>query len=151
MAVSTKGSYGHKVVGIVFFVSMILISHYILPSFNSSKDWFLFTPWNMFTSIERATTLDISCDEGKTFVFRDMQTALNSAGVRTRALFYFINRSSLLEDLKASRTSELIDQLKILNRVCENRQIQIFEINLSLFDHIILKRNPSERKEIFKL
>ncbi len=118
---------------IFIFFSMVFVSTVLLPLCNNSRDFFIFSPWNMFAFGSPNQCADITWDGGKTFLFRDHRKDAAAAGINIHTLFYLMN-SSNIELLR----KDYLLKMKLLCR-CEN--VEYFVLRSNYFDHFFANKN----------
>lgn len=116
---------------VLFFFCLVIISHIVLPTFNNGKDWFLFSTWALF--VTPPAPVDISWNQGQTFLFRDHQAPAKNAGIDIHSLFFLVKSHNLkmIEELYKT------DILKI----CHCNDLEFVELQGTLYEHIILKKH----------
>lgn len=115
---------------VVFFLGLVLISHLMLPILNDGKDWYLFSTWKLYAISK--PPIDISWDDGRTFLFRDHRVAARAAGINIYSLFFHLDPKNvnLIRDKYKSQI------LKLCN--CED--LKLIQFKGTLFDHIVGKK-----------
>lgn len=120
---------------IVGFFIMVLISTVILPLANDSEDFYFFSSWNMFAFGSEKPCVDITWDNGKTFLFKDHRQKILASGVNVHALFYLTNT------LDTAKIQD--DYLRKIKSYCGCETVELVTLNSSLFDHFVLKKEAS--------
>lgn len=121
------------------FFTMVLISTLLLPALNNSKDFLLFTTWNMFSFNSQKKSVDITWDNGKSFLFRDHRVRASQQGINMHALFYLLN-SNKQDKIRTS-------YLEKLRRYCLCEKIDIYFLQSDFFEHFILNKEPVALKK----
>lgn len=117
----------------------ICVSHIFLP-LAGKKDFLFFFTWSLFDDLPPEEVYDISWDEGRTFLFRDYKAELSRMEIDTNRLFYM---------LKPKKKHLLIRYFyPQLARLCECKNLKLFELKGSLSDHIIYKKKLEVQKQI---
>lgn len=120
---------------IFIFFSMVFVSVVLLPVYNNSKDFFIFSPWNMFAFVSTSQCVDITWDGGKSYLFRDHRKDAASAGININTLFYLMNASKV----------ELIrkDHLHKIKSFCRCENVEYFVLRTNYFDHFFVHTNSN--------
>ena len=115
----------------------IAISHIILPHFGK-RHFLFFSVWGMFSFLPYSSVYDISCNNGKGFLFRDLREEIKLEGINIEYLFY------ILEQKKIEFYNK--NYKKAIEKICPDPLL--VEIKGSLTEHIFQKK---ELKIINKL
>jgi hypothetical protein len=129
----------------LIFIIMLFISHVLLPKYNDTKDWFFFSAWKLYSSSDHKRTYDLSWDQGKTFFFRDHRDLAWKSGIDVRKAFVFFNR---YVGAQGGHNKEVLKvqlemQLDNLKNFCKCNKFYLYQIGISRFDHIILKKEAA--------
>jgi hypothetical protein len=116
------------------------MAHVFLPVFNSNQDWLLFSSWNMFSSAGNESTWDIQCGGDETFLFRDFRPQMKKNGVTLGAFYYLLNINNF-SSLKQTYARDI-------EQICQRDTIDLVQIQLSVFDHIILRKPAKIIKKV---
>jgi hypothetical protein len=122
--------------GIIFFVLLTSISKVVLPIIIQREEYFIFSTWNIFSNIPRSRVVDLSCDFGQTFLFRD-----HSAAAQNSNLGRIFNR--LQSETSLNGEPFMVSELRAIFRC--NTDIKIYEFEADQYIHLILK-TPSSNK-----
>jgi hypothetical protein len=112
-------------------LSFLLTSQVILPRFNNGLDFFIFSTWRLFSSGPPRSIKDFSWDQGKTFYFKNYSEQAKEHGLNNQRLLHSINFGPF-KDIKMSDCSKI-------SKIAGSKQVFIYEIKLSLADHLLLK------------
>lgn len=120
---------------IFLFFIMVLVSVILLPAFNKSQDFYLFSTWNMFAFDSKKPCVDITWDGGKTFLFRDHRQKASASGINIHSLFFLVTTQNIA---KINST-----YLSKLQQYCNCSSLEITILDSSLYDHFILKKQSN--------
>ena len=109
----------------------ISISHVFLPVFHRG-DFLFFSRWDRMSAPPQKLVYDITWDEGNTFLLRDYRLQAQSH-INIYRFFNIIGNPFLKEELKKHFYSKLMG-------FCKCQKLEIFELQGSLSDHIIYKK-----------
>lgn len=129
----------HVVWAFVFF--NLIMSHFVLPTYNNNKDFLFFSTWRLFSGGAREEIVDITWDGGLTYFFRDHRLMHWFSGMDKLTLLH------LLQTYDFDRIRN--DFLPILEDRCQCHQVEIHVLKGSFYNHIVL-REPLVTKKVVK-
>ena len=127
---------------VVFIVLIYIgIAHVGLPYFKRS-DFLFFYNWDLFSSQPKKIVYDITCDQSKSFLFRDLRKQAKLHNINIHVLFALVNRKNIKRISKDYKSS--------LKLFCHQRKPVLVKMKGSLAEHIIFKK-PLEIMERIEL
>lgn len=119
----------------VYFVSLVIISHVILPVLQS-KGFLVFSMWRLFVGGHKPYVFDLTWDQGRTHLFRDYKDQIKQHQINQKTLFYLVQNERLndVRDLFSSKIHE----------ICQCETVQVVKLQSNLFNYFVLKI-PAEK------
>jgi hypothetical protein len=125
------------------FILLVFISHVLLPLMNK-VDFFLFSAWRLYGSVEIKETYDISWDNGTTFLFRDHRDLANNK-INLQGLYFLVNKNDFYENNKINNDFLKLGYVEQIKKICQCNEITFYRLNISVFEHIFLfKKSKNE-------
>jgi hypothetical protein len=120
---------------IIFVILYLSISHIILPVINKGQDFLFFSTWDMYSHRPSSSVVDLTWDEGATYLIRDFRNEASKSGVNIHAIFFLLNAGKF-EKLREIHKQSILD-------FCKCEKVFIFHKDIGLYDHLIQKQSGS--------
>lgn len=122
----------------LFLMGYVLLAHVLLPKLNHSEDFLFFGLWNMFSAPPVNRVVDITWDNGQTFLIRDHRDRAREFGIRTHPLFYLLHSNDLQKIRNLYKEK--------IQKFCKCDSVQYVVMKNSYYNHLLKK----ERGEILR-
>jgi len=133
------GQNSRKIV-ILFLSLYVVTAHIILPQFNDRKDFFIFAAWDMYSTLPVKAVVDLTWDEGRTYLLRDHSAALKKNGVKLGPLYSDLQKMNG-EEFKANYLSAILN-------FCQCTKVEMVQLEGSRSRHILFRSEPITLKTI---
>lgn len=117
---------------VIFVLAYTVISHLLLPLLNRYEDFYIFSTWRLFSISNSVQAIDLTWNNGNSYLFRDHRADIKRARINNVSLYYHVSRQDF--DKVRAVFKEHLEQL------CKCQNIEIHKLNISLYDHIVHKQ-----------
>lgn len=121
----------NKLISILLFLMLILISQILLPWLSPGQDFLFFTKWNMFSNSQAYRAFDIRFN-GNTYLFRDERDAAKKV-MNIHTLFFLVNFGSN-DRIRKLYKKDLLD-------FCHCNKIERIRFQGNMYQHLLLKQD----------